>query len=100
MENLEEALACCEKGGDVDVRCTHWRLGVPTCAERVARAYRELLESVRMSIENNGGPLDGFVQKDNLSAGIWTKDAYVMVRRDDFDRIIRSVAVVEKLEAK
>lgn len=43
--------------------------------------YADLREAVVTLLKRNGGPIDGFV------AEVMTKDAYVMVRREDFDAL-------------
>lgn len=51
------------------------------------RRQEETRSVVLTTLKNNGGPIDGYVHKDPFSPGTWTKDAYVLVRRQDFDAL-------------
>ncbi len=54
--------------------------------------FTNLKTAVLTLLKKNGGPIDGLVKEAADRCGqpdieVWTKDAYVMVRREDFDAL-------------
>lgn len=52
-----------------------------------ATPFADLKTAVKTLLKRNGGPIDGFVQDDPTLEKTWEADAYVMVRREDFDAL-------------